>query len=294
MTYSKKEWLHALRKCERKHGTVTPSIFDDDPEFPSYTGAANSFGSWAHAKELAGVSDGDTHECPECGGRYRHLIKHWNSSSCRTVEPTERQLQILTGLLMGDGTLLRGGPLAGIAIEMTNREYLSWVDSQLGLFSTGVRIKHSAEEQLERAKDSEIDTVRNAESLKPSYRLLTRKFPSLNRFRQWYSSGTKRFPTDLSLTPTSLRHWYCCDGTLSIPEKSDKPSATIISMNEADREAQTLQMFGEIGLEPRRRNGRYRFPVGETERLLSITGPAPPGFEYKWAKSSASYQRLKC
>ena len=293
MTYSKEEWLTALRECKRKHGEVTPSVFKNDPEFPSYTGAAKRFGSWARAKELAGVSDVQTAQCPECKGRYRHLVKHWNNSDCNRINPSEKQLEILTGVLMGDGTLLRDGKNAAVAVEMTNRRYLRWLDSQLGLFSTGVRVKHTEEEQRARSQNAYLESVRNSTSYKASHLLLTRKHPMFNQFRHWYDTGDKRYPAELTLTPTILRHWYCCDGTLNMPASAANPTATIICTNETHREDFLIDLLGDVGFAVYARDGRFRFPVSETRRLLDWIGPAPPGFEYKWAQSHEEYQRLR-
>lgn len=293
MTYSEEEWLEALRECKRKHGDVTPSVFKNDDEFPSYTGAAKRFGSWAKAKELAGVSDGQVHECPRCSGRYRHLVKHWNNSSCDRADPTTQQLRILAGLLMGDGTLLRDGRSVGIGVEMTNREYLEWVDARLGIFSTGVELKHSKQDQLQRARRSSLESVRESNSVRPTYLLLTRKHPTFDRFRRWYASGSKRYPLDRDLTPTVVRHWYCCDGTLSIAESAKRPRATIVCTNEADRAAEIMRLLADAGFDPHHRNGRFQFSTTETTRLLNWIGPAPPGFEYKWAQCTETYRRLK-
>lgn len=293
MTYTEQEWFQKLRDCKKKHGEVTPSVFDNDDDYPSYTGAAKRFGSWARAKELAGVDSGEIDTCPDCGTRYRHLTKHWNNSECELATPSRNQMLILKGLLMGDGTLLRDGPNAALAVEMTNLEYLEWIDSLLGIFSTGVEMKHSAEEQLKRAKRSKLDSVRTAKKLQSSYLLLTRKHPVLNQFRGWYSTGQKVFPTELSLTPRIVRHWYCCDGTINIPKKAANPTASIICKNERTREERLVKRFSEVGFTPAVRDGRLRFSVKGTNDLLAWIGPAPPGFEYKWAQSNQEYRKLR-
>jgi hypothetical protein len=37
MTYTEQEWFQKLRDCKKKHGEVTPSVFDNDDDYPSYT-----------------------------------------------------------------------------------------------------------------------------------------------------------------------------------------------------------------------------------------------------------------
>jgi len=293
MTYSEEEWLGALRECKQKHGKVTPSVFKNDPEFPSCTGAAKRFDSWARAKELAGVADGETAQCSGCGRWYRHLIKHWNDSDCALVTPSDEQLAVLTGILMGDGTLLRDGKTAAVSVEMTNHRYLRWLDSELGMLSTGVSVKHTEEEQRIRAQNSQLEGIRNSTSYKSSYLLLTRKHPDFNQFRQWYATDEKQYPTDLAVTPTILRHWYCCDGTLNISAKKSNPEATIICKNESHREEFVVNLLEDAGFDVYVRDGRFRFPVAETRRLLDWIAPAPPGFEYKWAQSYEEYRRLQ-
>lgn len=293
MTYSEEEWLASLRQCFEEYGKVTPEIFNSDDRFPSYTGAAKRFGSWTRAKELAGVADAETIECDTCGERFAHIGKHWNNSVCRWPHLTSRQMAIVTGVLMGDGTLLRDGTDCCVGIEMTNREYLEWLDHRLGVFSTGVKLKHTPSEQLKRAEDSPLEQIRSAKTLKPSYLLLTRRSPQFNRFRTWYDTGEKRYPAHLSLNPNVVRHWYCCDGTLNIREKAKNPRASLICTNERDRPGFILDLFQQVGFEPTEQNGTFVFDVEETARLLDWMGGPPPGFEYKWATSYDTYQELK-
>ncbi|WP_436932492.1 homing endonuclease associated repeat-containing protein [Halosimplex halobium] len=293
MTYSDEEWLGSLRKCDEIHGEVTPTTFDEDDRFPSYTGAVNRFGSWTRAKELAGVGETHTVECKGCEKRFAHIGKHWNNSSCRWPTLSSTQLELLTGVLMGDGTLLRDGTNCCIAIEMANREYLQWLDQRLKPFSTGVKLKHSASEQLERAKDAPLKPIRNSTALQPSYLLVTRRSPQLNRFRSWYDTEQKRYPSNLSLTPAMFQQWYCGDGTLNIREKATNPRATIVCKNEQDRAEFITNLFQDVGFEPTHRNGRFVFNVEDTSRLLEWAGKAPPGFEYKWAETYKAYTELK-
>lgn len=60
--YSDAEYLELLRECERKYGRATQRTFDEADEYPSAGAIRKRFGSWANAKERAGLSVGKERE----------------------------------------------------------------------------------------------------------------------------------------------------------------------------------------------------------------------------------------
>ena len=75
---------------------------------------------------------------------------HWNRSTCDYVQFTDEQIEMITGLLMGDGDLHgRTDPNPHFRLRMTNREFLLELDSNWDVLSTGVFLDRSAEDQYE-------------------------------------------------------------------------------------------------------------------------------------------------
>jgi transposase len=60
--YSDAEYLELLQECEQKYGRATQRTFDDADEYPSAGAIRKRFGSWADAKERAGLSVGKQRE----------------------------------------------------------------------------------------------------------------------------------------------------------------------------------------------------------------------------------------
>jgi hypothetical protein len=121
----------------------------------------------------------------------------------------------------------------------------------------------------------------------------TRTHPYFNELRQWYESGKKRFPDDLSLTPQLTKLWYASDGYLDVGQWG-RPRLEIKARNENDRTEFLLDLFREHGFDPLYIRNEIRFTCDETEQLIEWMGEPPPGFEYKWELDSRErYRELK-
>lgn len=60
---------------------------------------------------------------------------HWyQSSSCDFPELTPKQQEIITGVLMGDGTISTPGANPLLSVVMITEEYLNYVDDKLGKY----------------------------------------------------------------------------------------------------------------------------------------------------------------
>lgn len=229
-------------------------------------------------------------KCTSCGEEFKRLGMHWSQSKCGYPELTEIQRQILTGLLMGDGTLHTSESRKPyISTAMTNKPYLEHLDEIMGRFSTGVSLKHSAEEKRDKDTANGANQNPDIENYSHLYHWQTRRNTKLDIFKEWYKSGDKLFPEKLQLTPTILKHWYVCDGHLN--KNTGKGASITISMsNERENTDKIDSYFKEADLPTPTWNitdnsCNARWTTKESEKLFAYMGEHVEGFRYKWRYS---------
>jgi len=220
--------------------------------------------------------------CPKCGDDFKSLGGHLSRSSCDYPELSDNQHQIVTGVLMGDGCIDTSG--AGkpyLQIESITEPYLQYLDNELGVFSNGVKFVKSAEDSAESNRESGFHQNAVSENYNDVYKLSTMRAPCFEEFLGWYDTGKKEFP-EIEVTPTILKHWYACDGSLNTHENSG--SIEISAKNERDNLEDMKDSFSNEGLpEPELYGyGYLNFDVESSKLLLEYMGEPLPGFEYKW------------
>lgn len=210
--------------------------------------------------------------CHSCGDEYQKIGRHWYGSDCPYPKPTERQSEIITGMLMGDASIsggTQGNPF--LQAEMVNEEFLLWLHEELGHLSANVKMVNTASEQASRNNsDGEYQDV---------YKIVTRRNPNLEKWQDWYSSGEKVFP-DITLTPTIAGVWYCCDGWKN-EQSNGRPYVAIGAANEIERSDRLIEMFEQQGFEASWVRRSIRLTVDDSETFWSWA-EKPPGFKYKW------------
>ena len=236
------------------------------------------------------VGENET-RCPTCDNSYKTIGLHWSKSDCSWPSYTFRQWEILTGLLMGDGWI--DVSAGGLKLDCINRRYMDHVRSQFPMMMRDVTLRRTAREaaeEMQRLRDEGVFSPGNHDILEENYHdkyeVATKGHPDNQYLQNWYRTGEKVFPSDLILTPTILKHWYCGDGSIS------GRSMSISSKNERARSDQLEAYFEQYGLSPTYRNGSVCFNVSDTEELLDWMGTSPPGFEYKW-ETGERYRYLK-
>ena len=222
-------------------------------------------------------------ECPKCGEEYTHLGNHWQWNPSHRPELTENQLQVTTGLLMGDGSLNNSSKNCNLQSSMISPNYLKYLDDVFGCLGTGVSLKKTAAESAKHVRDNYFSPNAKEENYSDLYHWETRVHPKFNEFREWYSSGKKVWPENIELTPKVLKHWYCGDGCYA-----NKNKIKIGMANEMENTEKVSKYFTNIGLpEPsnyniQKKNCEVYWTVEDSYKLWDYMGEPLPDFEYKW------------
>lgn len=226
--------------------------------------------------------------CPACDKQFISIGNHWNYNPNHRPEISQKQKEIITGVLMGDGCINREErKKPRLQVYMTNKKYLNYLSKEFGIFSTGVYDHVSNEDRKNLAPGSV-----NNENYSDVYRFETRGHLAFEEFADWYSSGEKVFPEDIKLTPTVLKHWYVCDGT--IDHGRANPNIVIACGNEIDFKDKLQNIFQDSGFQVsnflcQERGGgasgvsmTLQFTVDMSKEMFEYMGEPLPGFEYKW------------
>jgi len=235
-----------------------------------------------------------TDTCHECGNEYKKVTTHWAKSSCEYPKFTERQHEVLTGLLMGDAWFDGGTKEPSIATEMIAKEFLEYLSNKIfPELSREVKLRITAEDNAAKHRKSGFRPNANGDDYSDIYRWGTIAHPEIQRYEKWYSTGEKNFPEDIKLTPTTLKVWYVCDGFLT----SDKYPGVALC-NEHKNKEKIDNMFREQGLtdyfwdvsDPDDRHATkpravVRFRTNGADSFFEHVGKPLPGFSYKWAQS---------
>lgn len=230
--------------------------------------------------------------CPACGNKYKKLGNHWAENPEHRPDLTDRQCEIIVGLMMGDGCLDRCNVEPRLMVNMITPEYLHYIDDIFGCLGTGVSFGMTAKDAAAMNRESGFRPGAKEENYSDIYRWWSRTHPELNEFN-WYSgeSGKKVWPEDINLTPTVLKHWYAGDG---YRRTSDKNGVISVAMsNEAKNTEKVTKYFENAGLplpsnytNSERNNGKTKcdasFTVEDSKELWEYMGDPLPGFEYKW------------
>lgn len=206
--------------------------------------------------------------CTDCGESYTDVSRHWVLSECTPPDLSQHQHEILVGLMMGDASISnRDRDQPAIRLRMGNKEYLEYLHEQFKPLTTGV---------------SEASESGGWKTNATMYRLRWRGRTEYRQYATWYDSGEKKYSNGVYLTPTVLKHWYVCDGSLN-----NRGVMKISMANEKNRTGFIEDLFEDHGFEIGRwdTNGHRCaavFHAHVRDDLFDWMGDAPPGFNYKW------------
>ena len=218
--------------------------------------------------------------CLSCEQEISRITTHWAQSNCGYPELSERQKKICIGLAMGDADILRQGGNPALRLRMTNLEFLKWLKDEFGPLATDISLEQTAEEALEHNKEQDYVTVHKDSAYKDLHRIIIRSNPWFENLAEWYDTGEKMWPTDISFEPLTVKMWYVCDGWYD--SANGRPA--IRANNESDRLYEHIGRFKQIGLEPHKQSDRdvIRFNKSKAHAFFEFIGGSVPGFEYKW------------
>lgn len=203
---------------------------------------------------------------------------------------TSIQKQVLTGSLLGDGTLRKpkgGSKSVGYEVtrKLSDEEYLTWNREIFAAF-----MNYDTNKYRTMKASKLVDTPCEAVYFS------TRHDPLFGEERaRWYPKNKKRVPKDIKLTPLTVAVWLCDDGCISFDsheKNSIQTTFATLGFPKADvvRLVNLLNKLtgAEFRLEHNKpkngRKGGYNIvgSVNATKALVKVIGPVmPPGMERK-------------
>lgn len=233
--------------------------------------------------------------CHECDAEYDRIGYHWANGQCDYPDIPDTKASLITGLMLGDGTLRTHTNEPFVQVYSINKPFLDWIDRQLDWLTTGVSLYRSAERsaELSRSNGHDVDVA----DYHDVYVVQTRTMPQFRKYESWYDEDGKGIPSYLVLMPMTARVWYACDGALNWDRRypNARPYATISVSGQVEESETVVRLFRESSFDGEPVfDGGVRFSVDDTEAFLDWIGDPPDGVGYKWnTESIDDYQGSK-
>jgi hypothetical protein len=181
----------------------------------------------------------------------------------------------ISGELLGDGCLFSSsGYSAYILYASKYLEYIDYISGTLEAFG----IKQAGHIYKRKTTYGSL-----------GYHYHSRMYEELKPFHtKWYPHGKKIIPSDLELTPVTLRQLYIGDGSLEKPPKRN-PKIRLATCCFTDNETDFLiNLFKDIGIIATKDNRNYlRISTKSVKQFLDYIGECPVScYKYKWDISS--------
>lgn len=217
-------------------------------------------------------------ECPCCGSEYKSLGHHYARSSCDYPDISGELREKLVGILMGDGCISDINTHPYMRIEMTNKDFLLYLEESYPHIFGNVREHQTADERARRDHKSGWNNGASKENYSDIYVIQTYSNPNLDELNSWYDTGEKVFP-NIEITPTILKYWYCCDGNLS-----NYGHFRIGCSNEISNRKKIIDIFNSIPVTVEFDSNQIWFTKTDSDYLYQYMGEPVKGFKYKWPK----------
>lgn len=224
--------------------------------------------------------------CPECGKEFQVISQHWRHNESHCPEFTGEQLDILRGVLLGDGSI--GKPNATnpmISVGNTNIQFLEHLSEIMGILSTAIRVN----------KEPEGNSS-------PFYSVKTKHHPQLeNVYERWIDETGKHIPTNqISFNKEVMKYWYACDGGLSWRKNgsgnwyADASIHVVTEINQVEDISRQISNDLEPNVYKNNGESRISYVSSEADKFLEWLGEPIPGMDYKWETDSRErYNSLK-
>lgn len=211
--------------------------------------------------------------CPDCGKDYEQIANHWQFNPDHRNTLTERQHQIVQGLVLGDGHIHNQAVNSKLIVGSTSRSFLEWLQEQFPVISGDVRVSKSVDELIEmNEKNSHVDVSVTDADYSKMYRWNTVSHPDLNEYTNTHES------VDV-LTPLSTKVWYVSDGTLAESGTSWRPQFRV---TDDERLSYVAGLLRDVGFTVTESSGNCYIKQGETEQFFEYIGEPIPSFDDKW------------
>jgi hypothetical protein len=248
--------------------------------------------NWLHDKYDSLNFTKKNRRCKQCGKLFSRLSSHYNqSNTCSFPGIANSDMELLTGMIMSDGSLNRQSKNPSLKWNMTNLPFMLWLKEKLNIHIYGPYFSLSAKGSHQAALRSDGGFKPTKwENYKDVYTSQTYCHPSLSTLN-WYSDGGKEFPRELELTDNILKIWYCGDGNI------DKRKLKITASNESKRMDNIKQMFSSYGIsldriDKTKQKADICLNKNKSKKMLDRIRPVVPGFEYKWCTGSQRQYKL--
>jgi len=216
-------------------------------------------------------------KCYSCGEDFAQIALHWNGQRCGWPHFSNEQIELMKGLLLGDADIKSGVNGSIFRLRMTNKDFLDWVSMRLYPLSRGVFLSEDSEKQKKSAIRGGLKGVSEQSEFKDLYGLRTVTHPQINKLNEWYSSGEKRYPNNI--TEKMFLMWYVTDGW------KNNNSIRIRCISQSDKGEEIISLIETLGFVEgvtfNTDKGIIRINSSDSKKFWQIT-EAPPGFDYKW------------
>lgn len=221
-------------------------------------------------------------KCPECGNEYERLGRHFTSKETHRPPISDKMNRILTGILMGDGSVRTQYEHPVFRLRITAKDYLKWLKNQCEWLFGDITLDQDASQQAELARKGGMNPQADPTDYNDLYGMRSVPHPDFEQFQHWYGEEGKKYPDGLELSPTVVKHWYVCDGWINYPKTASKGSIGIRVSEKHGDLGKIAAKFKPLGVEPTVINESIRFSLDDTGKLIKAFGDPLPGFEYKW------------
>jgi hypothetical protein len=219
-------------------------------------------------------------ECYSCGDKYAQLALHWNGQECDWPNFSDKQVELMKGLLLGDADIKKGTNGSIFRLRMTNKRFLEWVSSRLSPLSRGVFLSESSNKQKESALRGGLDGISDDSEFNDLFGLRTVTHPQIDELNDWYSSGQKRYPN--SINENMLRMWYVTDGNIHPSGMRLTCNAQLDKSSEIEEMIKSVDYINSVSFN---KDGTIIISSQDSNKFYKST-ESPPGFEYKWPGGS--------
>ena len=186
--------------------------------------------------------------------------------------PTDIQIQILNGIMLGDGSFSDKSKSITFSHKIDHESYLHYIQECLG--------ELSGNQQMSQTSGYGTKMVRS--------RTISNIFID-DLYKSWKIDGKCQVPKNMKLTPITLAFWYMDDGSLSHHEsQNDRACFATCGFNEKSVDTLILA-FNDIGIIATKYNTegywRIRLNTKEAYKLFDMISPYIPNvMRYKLPK----------